>query len=777
MICWLLAAVLASSSAAQLQLAAVTVVVRDARDEPVEGAVIILADALGGELQRATSDAQGRAILDRVAPGRYTLHVEAPGAAPFDLPATVAAALPLELTVRVPATVTDAVRVEASADDPSARDSLAADTLSRLPVRVRARGLQDAVASLPGWVTEDNGLLHARGVDDGVLYVIDGVPVYERLDAVSGIAPDLSAIESINLVTGYVPPEFGYKAGGVIDVRSAVSRPEWQSSADVTVGSFAGRDGAFSSGGRVGSTVDLRAGVSAVRSKRFLDPIHPDNFHNTGHQSTTFGQLGWSATARDRVTAGWGYGRSAFDVPNTGEQEEAGQDQRQRIAQGFFQATWQRTLSTKVVIQAAAYRRHTRSRLDGGVGDTPLTARADRTLRRTGVALAATRQAGPHVIKAGLEWQRLSLDERFAFAITDPEEAEEAEFREEALQFTPDNPFVFEERATPNLWSFYVQDGWRATSRLTVSGGVRYDRTRQLLVRSQWSPRFGGALRLGTSTLVRAAVSRFYQPPQPENLLLSSSPEARVLSAISVGDAVGGADLEPERQWGTEVGIDQPLGRFVRFDAAYWERWVTDASDPNVFAGTTIIFPNAVAKGRARGVDVRLEMPRRRSWSAYANVAAARVVQTGPITGGLFLEDDVEEIGPGIEFFPDHDQRVTAGGGLTWEHAPGGAAVSLALRYETGTPVQRDGEGEDERAEAPGAETVDVERGRVKARTLVSLLATFPVLRSGGTTVVAGLQVLNLFDRTYAYNFGNPFSGTHFGTPRTVALTLRVRFH
>ena len=35
---------------------------------------------------------------------------------------------------------------------------------------------------MPGWATEDNGLLHSRGVDDGFLYVVDGVPVYERLD-------------------------------------------------------------------------------------------------------------------------------------------------------------------------------------------------------------------------------------------------------------------------------------------------------------------------------------------------------------------------------------------------------------------------------------------------------------------------------------------------------------------------------------------------------------------------------------------------------------------
>jgi outer membrane receptor protein involved in Fe transport len=774
-VCALLLILSATPLTAQLQLATVTAIVLDATNRPIVAARVTLTDGLGAVLQHALTDQHGSAVFQQVAPGRYLIHTDAPGAAPFDVAADVAAALPVEITIRVPATVTDAIRVEAAIEEPTSRDSLAAETLARLPVRMRARGMQEAIATLPGWATEDNGLLHARGIDDGFLYVIDGVPVYERLDAVSGIAPDLSGVESINLVTGYVPPEFGYKAGGVIDVRSAVSQAEWRSMADVTAGSFASQDGSFSTGGRIGAAIDLRAGVAAVRSERFLDPIHPDNFHNTGHQSTTFGQLGWSASPRDRVTAGWGYGRSSFDVPNNEDQEEAGQDQRQRLRQGFLHGTWQRAWSSRAVVHTAAYRRHGTSALAGTESDTPLAAHADRTLNRTGAVMAVTSDAGAHLLKAGVEWQRLSLAEQFSFAITDADEAEEAGFREEALQFTPAQPFAFAGEATPDLWSFYLQDQWRASERMTVSGGVRYDRTRQLLARSQWSPRLGVAVRVSESTLVRGAVSRFYQPPQPENLLLSSSPQARALSAIAVEDAVGGADLEPERQWGTEVGLEQHLGRLVRLDASYWQRRLTDVGDPNVFAGTTIIFPNAVAKGRARGFDVRLEVPRHRGFSGYGNWAIARVIQTGPITGGLFLEDEVEAIGPGVEFVPDHDQRVSAGGGVTWDHARSGAAVSMTIRYETGTPIQREDDA-DELEEQPGAELVDFDRGRVKPRTVVSLLATLPVIRTGDTSVSAGVQLVNLFDRRYAYNFGNPFSGTHFGAARSVAVTLRVRF-
>ena len=770
-----LTAVLAAAPVAQLQSATVTAVVLDTQNVPIAGAALELTDPLGARLQAAVSDPSGRATFTNVAPGHYRLSASAPGIAAFDLPVQVAGALPLEITLRLPAALTSLVVVEGVAEDPSTRASLAAESLSQVPVRARARGLQEAIATLPGWATEDNGLLHARGVDDGFLYVIDGVPVYERLDAVSGIAPDLSSVASLTVITGYVPPEFGHKAGGVIDVRSASARPQWSGTADVGVGSFDSWNGSFSAGGRLGDVVDVRAGLVGSRSDRFLDPVHPDNLHNDGAQSSTFGQVGWSPGSRDRMTAGWSLGRSRFAVPNTELQDEAGQDQRQRLSQRSLNATWQRTLSTQTVLHASGYVRYSHSALDGSAADTPLEAHSDRSLGRTGVLLAATHQQGRHLLKTGLEWQRLTIHEAFAFAVTDEDAAEDAGLREEVLEFTPDDPFEFEGEADPDILSVYVQDSWQAAARLTLSGGVRFDRSRLLLDRSQLSPRLGAAVRLAPSTLVRAAISRFFQPPQPENLLLSSSPEARVLSSSEVGDAVGGADVEPERQWGGELGVDHALTPRLRVDASYWRRRIEHAADPNVFAGTTIIFPNAVAKGRAHGLDVRLEATRTDGWAGYVSWSLGRVIQTGPITGGLFLEDDVDELGPGVEFEPDHDQRVAASAAVTWR-AASGLGFAATVRYESGTPIQRDDDDQGELEGLPGADTADFESGRVRPRTVVSLRMDAPVFRSGGTKLVAALEVLNLFNDRYAYNFGNPFSGTHFGAPRSVAATLRVTF-
>jgi hypothetical protein len=772
---------------AQVQVSRLDGNVVDARGAQVGGAVITITDALGATVRQATSDPAGAfAILD-LPPGRYRIAVGGTAVAADPIAVTVADGLPVNVTLRLPPTFREALVVEAAQPAPSiaTRTSLGAESIARAPSRTGARRLQDVVATLPGWATEDNGLLHSRGVDDGFLYVVDGVPVYERLDQTSGVAPDASTIDALTVVTGYVPPEYGHKAGGVIDVRTRAAVGSWRGFAETGAGSDSAAEGGGSAGGPIGRAATLWLQASGQRSQRFLDPVHPDNLHNRGGSVTTAGQLTAGSGARDRVLASWSAGGAHFDVPNTDEQDEAGQAARQRLAQGAATVSWQRGWSGATVSQVAGYARRSRVQLEPSAADTPLTAEADRRLTRVGALAAVSHQAGRHVVKAGGEVQSLRLAERFGFAVTDADEAEEAGLSEAAIAFDPDSPFRFEGRARPSLFSAYVQDTWQATPALTLAAGLRFDRTTLLLPRQQWSPRLGAAYAVSPRTTLRVSLSRFYQPPQSEYLLLASSPEARALSpfrdeadadekAEEGGAGDGGADVEPERQWALEAGVEHRFGRGLRLDVAYWQRHVDEYADPNVFFGTTIVFPNAVASGRANGLDARLEVAPGGPWSGYANLGIATVTQTGPITGGLFLEDDVADIGPGVQFTPDHDQRVAASGGVVWTGRRG-VSLSGVVRYESGTPIELDDDEEaDELAARPGAGRVDFERGRVRPRTLVSLLGTVPVWQTARAQVSLRASVLNLFGARYAYNFGNPFSGTHFGAPRTASVAIRV---
>ena len=152
----------------------------------------------------------------------------------------------------------------------------------------------------------------------------------------------------------------------------------------------------------------------------------------------------------------------------------------------------------------------------------------------------------------------------------------------------------------------------------------------------------------------------------------------------------------------------------------------------------------------------------------------------GPINGGLFLEDDIDDIGPGVVFTPDHDQRHTASATLTWVQPVGRWSGTAQARYASGTPVELGDLDDDEAAdlaERPGASLVDFARGRVKPRLVVDLSASVRLRRTAWGEIGLAASVLNAFDRAYAFNFGNPFSGTHFGAPRQFRVDARVRFN
>lgn len=771
-----------ASATTQLQLATIDGTVRGPDDNPVAGAIVTLLDGLGIALRSVPTSADGRFRLTNVVPGVYALQADAPPLRATLRSVAIGGALPVVVDLRLSPVVAEQVVVRgegvAQPGSTTTRITLSGDAVRRAPARVQSRGLQGAIATAPGWATEDNGLLHVRGTDDGFLYVIDGVPVYERLDGVFGVAPDPALVDSVTVSTGYIPPEFGLKSGGVIEVRSGQQTADgWVGTFDAVVGSEATRNVSALAGGPVSTSTALTAGISRQTSDRFLDPVHPENLHNDGGLFSGGAQFGWNVSPARTLTVVTGFARPRFDVPHGEEQEEAGQDQRQKIHQQWHTASWQQAWSTNAISQIAGYHRTTSALLIGSPHDTPLYADATRRMRRVGALASLTLHRGPHLLKIGGEAARLWLRERFTFAVTSADAASEADLSPQAIAFTREAPFVFRDTAQPTVLSLYVQDSIRPGDRATVDFGLRADWSRQLTSASQWSPRVGVAYRWPRpQTTVRASAGRFFQPPQPENLLLASSPEARELSPFSTGDRTGGAELRPERQTALEVGVEQILVRHLRVDLAAWHRRVTDAADPNVFFGTTIIFPNTVARGRASGLDVRLELPRVRGWSAYLSYTNSHVRQFGPITGGLFLEADIIAIGSGTAFTPDHDQRHVGAFGASYDRDRGAFSASLSGRYESGTPLEVDRDELDELADRPGAVLVDLERGRVKPRQVYDLALTQRLFRTSRAEVSVGLSILNATARRWAYNFGNPFSGTHFGPGRTAHLRLRAVF-
>jgi outer membrane receptor for ferrienterochelin and colicin len=769
----------AITSAAQIQQGTISGRVTGPDGAPVAGGEVTLLDQLGNALA-STSISNGQFRIINVAPGTYGLRADAPPLHAVVPTVSVVGALPIQIEMQLSATLAEQVVVSAETEQPvttTTRVTLAGEAVRRAPVRISSRGLQDAVATVPGWAKEDNGLLHARGVDDGFLYVIDGVPVYERMDSVFGVAPDLEMVDSLNVMTGYVPPEFGFKSGGVIEVRSSSRRSDaWLGNAQASAGTESTREISTTLGGPLSQSTALTFGLSGQSSQRFLDPVHPDNLHNSGRALNGSARFGWNFSPTTTLDAVGGLGDSDFDVPNTEDQELAGQDQRQSNRQTWQTLSWQKSWGANTISQVAGYHRLGTAALIGSARDTPLTANADRRLRRVGVLASITHHRGAHMLKAGTEASGLDLREDFSFHVTNQSAGREAGLSEAALAHTAASPFVFRDTASPSLLAVYLQDSIQTGRGLTVDLGIRGDRSRMLTEASQWSPRLGLAYQFPSSTTtVRASLDRFFQPPQAENLLLASSEQARALSPFAES-GVGGEDLQPERQTAIEAAVNHTFPYGVRLDLSYWRRTIDNPADPNVLFGTTLIFPNTVARGRAGGIDVRVELPRRRGWSGFLSYTNSRVTQWGPVTGGLFLEEEVAEIEDGTRFVPDHDQRNVGALGVTYDREPSGLWISLNGRYESGTPLEIDEDNLDELIARPGSDLIDLQRGRVRARQVFDVVAGVRVLRRDNGGLDLRVALMNVAGERFAYNFGNPFSGTHFGAGRTLQIGVQAKF-
>ncbi len=83
----------------------------------------------------------------------------------------------------------------------------------------------NVVNAQPGWLDEANGVLHPRGSEYDVQFVIDGLPMTENRSP--GFAPPIetSDVESMRVMTAGFPAEYGRKLGGVVEVTSPKNNP------------------------------------------------------------------------------------------------------------------------------------------------------------------------------------------------------------------------------------------------------------------------------------------------------------------------------------------------------------------------------------------------------------------------------------------------------------------------------------------------------------------------------------------------------------------------
>ncbi|WP_347557716.1 TonB-dependent receptor [Robbsia sp. KACC 23696] len=573
-------------------------------------------------------------------------------------------------TALVPLTVT-AKRLD------DARNGLSPDTGSSV-YRITSRDIDNlpqgadtplnkVLLQAPGVADDSYGQLHVRGDHADLQYRINGVIIPEAISGF-GQALDTRIIDQVNVLTGALPAQYGYRTAGIIDITTRTGEEGSGGAVSVFGGSHQtlktsanvyGTKGAFSYF-FTGSLGENNLGIESPTSSS--TPLHDHTRQGDG-----FGYLSYVIDPSTRVSVMFGTTSNQFQLPNTpglatnyalvGHDgfDSSTLDDNQSELNNFAAVSLQGTIGASLDYQVSLFTRYTRTQFTPDTaGDLMFNGVASNDFHNdqaNGIQTDITyRRNAAHTLRAGMLFQE-----------------EHAQFRDNVSVFATDAegnqlsdvPYAIQSASskTGYFWSAYVQDEWQLSDRLTVNYGVRYDGMDQYVNASQISPRIGAVFKLTPTTTVHAGYARYFTPPSFE--LVSGTTIGQFAGTTNATEVTQNDPVQPERSNYYDVGISQKLSSTVTVGLDGYYKQAKELLDEGQFGTALIYAPFNYQKGRVYGVEFTANY-RSSNVNAYLNVAYSRAQGENVDSAQFNLGQDELNFISNHYVFLDHDQRVTA---------------------------------------------------------------------------------------------------------------------
>jgi len=748
--------------------------VKDATGASVQAAGSIQGLATGVHRDFQTDD-QGLHTFTGLPFGIYAIDVKRDGFAPQALRVEVRTEAPViaGVTLAVAAVETTVLVHEAETllnpEAVSSAQFTGPDQLRSRASSAPGRSVIDLVNAQPGWVLEANGVLHPRGSEYDVQYVIDGVPLYDNRSPAFAQSLGVDEFESMTMRTSGIPAEFGRSLGGVVEIKTAHdSVTGLHGQVSLQGGSFDQKGGFASLQYGKGKNAFGISGEGFM-TDRYLDPPVLENYTNHGSGGSIAGRFERNWNATDSTQMYFTSHRSGFLVPNELLQQAAGQRQDRSAAETSGQVSHTHLFSPNVVLQMRGMVRDTSADLWSNGLSTPILPMQDRGFREGYFGGSLSVKLGSHELKTGADALFDSIHENFSYLIT-------AYNIGDIPIFDDDVPpaFHFLDRRSARQQSAFVQDQWHR-GHWALSAGVRVDHYNIVADETAWSPRLGAAYSLPAAGLVlRASYDRIFQPPAIENLLLASTDLVGQL-----GGQGAFLPLRPARGNYYEAGFSKSLLSKLRLDASWYLRRLDNFSDDSLLFNTGVSFPITFTHADIHGYEAKLEVPRWGRFSGFASYSNMLGVGRLPVAGGLFLGDDAEAVA-GVGSFPiSQDQRNTLRARVRVE-AQRRVWFAVASSYSSGLPVDLNGPADlGFIAQQYGdriLSKVNFDLGRVRPSASLDVSVGVSLYQREHRTVRLQGDVFNLFDRLNLINFAGVLSGTAVDAGRNFAIRLNATF-
>ena len=180
--------------------------------------------------------------------------------------------------------------------------------------------LNQVILRSPGVVQDSavNGDLHVRGEHANLQYRINGVLLPEGIAGGFGLELDPRFIESMQLITGSLPAQYGFRTAGVIDIETKTGAFQNGGSAGVYGGSFNTFNPTFEYGDTAGAWDYFVDGSYNQNDLGLENPTSSASaIHDQTEQYKSFVYASRLLSDTSRVTIMGSASYSSYQIPNT----------------------------------------------------------------------------------------------------------------------------------------------------------------------------------------------------------------------------------------------------------------------------------------------------------------------------------------------------------------------------------------------------------------------------------------------------------------------------
>jgi outer membrane receptor protein involved in Fe transport len=627
--------------------------------------------------------------------------------------------------------------------------------------------LNKSLLQAPGVVQDSYGVIHVRNEHANLQYRLNGVIVPESISGF-GTTFDPRIASSIQLITGTLPAQYGYRTAGVINFKT----DSGLHGNGGEVGLYGGSFGRIEPNAMIqGSSGNFSFFGSASYLRNDIGIENPMSTRSAIHDRTTqfrpFAYVSAILSDTSRISVFGGSFIGDFQIPNvTGEApaftlngvstfNSAKLDQNQREITHYGVAAYQYA-GNNFNLQLAPFVRYTETRFspDPNHGDIIFNGFAD-AARLTGLAAGvqadgSQKLGSHHVLRFGLFFQNEHTTSRVASTVLRSNDC--AGDENCVIGQTSDVPLTIVDahQKTGQLYGAYLQDEWKLTPNLTLNYGARFDIIRAYTKESQLSPRVNLVWEATPLTTFHVGYARTFTPP-PQELVAPS--DINLFNATTKQSLIrtGGA-VKAEREHYFDAGVEQRLkGGFKLAVDAYYKK-KENLLDEGQFGSALILSPFNYATGYAWGVELSGNYTHG-PIDLYANLARGQEKGKDIISAQYFFAPSELAYIQNHYIFTDHSQRWSASGGGSYTIRDGLGTLVPTADFVYGSGLRTD----DPNGIVPNGGALP---GYLVFNAGISQNFNGPGALKGLTV---RFDVLNLFDRKYQLRSG---TGVGVGAPQ-----------